>query len=568
MNEFNDHHPASTERSGTISRRGVLIGLAAGWTTLSALGSTTLAHAAPAVRKVAKILSRGAGAGHGVGNPRGSDIAVTVGRNTQGRFGLMFPKLPAFTPSDALLEELAKQMIDRTPPLSDVKLSNDGFDNENIPAGFAYLGQFIDHDMTMDKTPLGEQQKDKHGTLNYDTPFFDLGSVYGRGPALDPQLYDPADRRLLRIGVSPEGRPDLPRNPDGVAIIGDPRNDENLIVAQLHLAFLQLHNRFALSGRSFAEAQRLTRWHFQWLIVHDFLPRIVGQETVDRIVKPTPGKPSKVDLRFYKPGDKKRPMMPLEYSGAAYRFGHSMIRAEYEMSDGITVPFFGRAPHDLRGSRPLPEFAWADWNYFFDIPGLGMPDDRNLTRHIDTKLALPLEKLPPTVVQHIDNAILSLAERNLRRGTQLGLPAGQDVAKAMGIPPIPNGKLGLTDAGWNGKAPLWFYILKESELAGGLRVGPVGGRIIAEVILGILSLDRDSYLNAATGWTPPTLPYACGDMLLQAGAITIEGHPEAEGAEDEGGEDPEEPEGGEIEEPEAPEAAEAGELAGTRAAIG
>jgi hypothetical protein len=215
------------------------------------------------------------------------------------------------------------------------------------------------------------------------------------------------------------------------------------------------------------------------------------------------------------------------------------------------VPFFGRAPHDLRGSRPLPEFARADWNYFFDIPGLGMPDDRNLTRHIDTKLALPLEKLPPTVVQHIDNAILSLAERNLRRANQLGLPAGQDVAKAIGITPIANRELGLTDTAWNGKAPLWFYILKESELAGGLRVGPVGGRIIAEVILGILSLDRDSYVNAAAGWTPPTLPYACGDMLLQAGAITIEGHPEAEGAEEKGVENPEVVEDVDLEAPEA-----------------
>jgi hypothetical protein len=116
------------------------------------------------------------------------------------------------------------------------------------------------------------------------------------------------------------------------------------------------------------------------------------------------------------------------------------------------------------------------------------------------------------------------------------------VAKAMGIPPPPNGKLGLADAAWNGKAPLWFYILKESELAGGLRLGPVGGRIIAEVILGFLSLDRDSYLNAAAGWTPPTLPYACGDMLPQAGAIKIEGHPEAEGAEQNGVEDHEKPE--------------------------
>jgi hypothetical protein len=552
---------AAVPRDGMVSRRGVLLGLAAGLTVLSNLG-TSIANAAPSARR-ARILSGAAGAGHGLGNPRGSEIAVAVGRKAQGRFGMMFPKLAAFAPSDALLEELGQQMIDRTPPLNDVKDSNDGFDNPNIPAGYVYLGQFIDHDMTLDLTPLGDQQKDRRGTMNFNSPFFDLRSVYGRGPKADPQLYDPADRRLMRIGVTAEGLPDLPRNADGTAIIGDHRNDENLIVAQLHLAFLQLHNSYVEAGSSFGDAQRLTRWHFQWLIVHDFLAHLVGQDLIDSILVSPRGKATRASLRFYKPGNKKRPMMPIEYSGAAYRFGHSMIRAEYEMTDGVTIPFFGRSGRDLRGSRPLPEFARIDWNYFFDIPGLGRPDDRNMSRMIDTKLALPLSDLPPTVVQHVDGAILSLALRNLMRGKQLGLPAGQDVAKAMGIPPLSNAALGLTNPAWNGKAPLWFYILKESELGGGLRLGPVGGRIIAEVILGLLSLDPNSYLNAQNGWTPEVLPFACGDLLLKAGAISIDGHPEAEGAEDEGVEDAEVPheeglegeelEGEEVEGEELPE---------------
>jgi hypothetical protein len=521
------HHGVSTQgqsdNAGGVSRRGVLAGLAAG---LAVLPVTNLppAHAARAVsgkpgrRAVPHVLSKTRGAGHGEGAPRGYDIAVKVGRAAQGRFGVMFPKLPAFSPSDELLAELAQRMIDRTPPLEDVSLSNDGFDNPDIPAGFAYLGQFIDHDMTLDKTPLGEQYKDPKGVVNYDTPFFDLGSVYGRGPDLDPQLYDPADRRMLRIGQAADGLPDLPRTAEGTAVIGDHRNDENLVVAQLHLAFLQFHNRLVASGSSFVQAQRLTRWHFQWLIVHDFLPRIVGKSLLQSMLKTRKGRIVGVDLRFYRPGNRRRPMMPIEYSVGAYRFGHSMIRAEYEMTDAVTVPFFG-GPRDLRGSRPLPDYARADWNYFFDIPGLDAPDDRNMTRLIDTKLALPLAELPPTVVQHVDGAILALAHRNLVRGKQVGLPAGQDVAKAMGIRPISNDRLGLTEPGWKGKAPLWFYVLKEAELRGGRQLGPVGGRIIAEVILGILSLDPSSFLNAPGGWAPATTPFACGDFLRMAGAL-------------------------------------------------
>jgi hypothetical protein len=213
-------------------------------------------------------------------------------------------------------------------------------------------------------------------------------------------------------------------------------------------------------------------------------------------------------------------MMPIEYSVGAYRFGHSMVRAEYEMNDEVPIPFFGSPGHDLRGSRPIPARARADWNYFFDLPGVSAPDDRNLTRLIDTKLALPLAELPPTVVQHVDGAILSLAHRNLLRGKRLGLPAGQDVAKAMGVAPISNDRLGLTDPGWNGRAPLWFYVLKEAELQyGGAHLGTVGGRIVAETILGILSADKSSYLNAGPTWRPSAGDFRMGDLLLLAGAV-------------------------------------------------
>ncbi|WP_298584713.1 heme peroxidase family protein [uncultured Kocuria sp.] len=530
-------HPAACPAAPTtggpgVSRRGILTGLAAGLVALPAVDATA-AHAArrrPAPSPAAGVLSRGTG--HGAGELRGSQIAVTAGRRTEGRFGVMFPKLPAFAPDDALLDALAERMIDRTPPLSDVSLSNDGFDNPDMSAGFAYLGQFIDHDMTLDRTPMPDQDQDPKALVNFDTPFFDLGSVYGRGPGVDPQLYDPADPRRMRIGVTPDGRPDLPRHADGTAVIGDHRNDENLIIAQLHLAFLQAHNRFVDSGESFEEAQRLLRWHFQWLIVHDFLPHVVGRPLVQSMLSAGRSGSVAVDRRFYKPGNPSRPMMPIEYSVGAYRFGHSMVRAEYEMNDEVTIPFFGSPGHDLRGSRPIPSTARADWNYFFEIPGMSDPDDRNMTRLIDTKLALPLSELPPTVVKHVDGAILNLARRNLLRGKRLGLPAGQDVARAMGVTPIPNDRLGLTERGWNGRAPLWFYVLKEAELLGGRTLGPVGGRIVAEVILGILALDRTSFLNADTPWSPATTPFACGDFLRLAGVAPGE-FPAAEDPEDE-----------------------------------
>ncbi|MFF0990102.1 peroxidase family protein [Kocuria nitroreducens] len=547
--------PEGSTVSGGVSRRGVITGVMAGLVTLPIAGQAQAAPKVPSPKapgpgRASSPLLSAARSGHGVGAPRGADIAITAGRTKEGRFGVMFKKLPAFAPDDDLLADLAQQMVDRTPPLADVSLSNDGFDNPDIPAGYAYLGQFIDHDMTLDKTPMPQQDMDPKGLTNFDTPFFDLGSVYGRGPEADPQLYDPADRRRMRIGQNLDGFPDLPRNADGTAIIGDHRNDENLIVAQFHLTFLQLHNQFVDEGKTFQQAQQLTRWHYQWLIVHDFLARIAGEALVDSILKPRRGGPTGVDCRFYKPANPTRPMMPIEYSVAAYRFGHSMIRAEYEMHDAVTIPFFGNPSNDLRGSRPLPTIARADWNYFFDIPGMSEPDDRNMTRLIDTKLALPLDELPPTVVQHVDGAILSLAHRNLLRGKRLGLPAGQDVARAMGVAPIPNARLGLTDPRWNGRAPLWFYVLKEAELLGGRQLGPVGGRIIAEVILGILALDRTSFLNAPAGWAPERTPFAYGDFLERAGAL--ENMPV--GGEDEGAEEEAETEETGTEEPHEDEA--------------
>ena len=227
-------------------------------------------------------------------------------------------------------------------------------------------------------------------------------------------------------------------------------------------------------------------------------------------------------IRFFKPKNPNRPMIPLEFSVAAYRFGHSMIRPEYEMNDAHTGPVFPH-PEDTRdslvGGRPVPRTYRADWTYFFDVPGRPRPEGLNFSRLMDTQLSAPLHDLPGTVVSRSSVPLYTdLAERNLLRGVRLGLPAGQDVAVELGQPPLTNAELGLTDPRWGGKAPLWFYVLKEAELrTGGVRMGPVGGSIVAGTMLTLLALDRTAYVNASPGWRPQAGPFTVGHLLQRAG---------------------------------------------------
>ena len=132
--------------------------------------------------------------------------------------------------------------------------------NDRIPAGFTYLGQFVDHDITLDLTSIGDKAADPDGIENFRTPALDLDAVYGLGPDGSRQLYarnpganagkGPGPKFLIGKtinvafgGVTGDHRNDLPRSPEGFALIGDHRNDENLVVAQTHLAFLKFHNK-------------------------------------------------------------------------------------------------------------------------------------------------------------------------------------------------------------------------------------------------------------------------------------------------------------------------------------
>ncbi|MFB9378546.1 heme peroxidase family protein [Kineococcus gynurae] len=487
------------ERPAGVSRRAVL-GSAVGAGVALGVGCP---FAAPASAASSAVRARHATALRGIDTARDA-------RALQGRFGFLFPGLAPSAPSDDALTGLGRAMTDLRVPGTDPSV-RDGLDNDGIPSGYTFFGQFVDHDLTSDQTPLTEQQQDPTATKNFDSPWLDLRSVYGRGPARDPQLYDPTVHGKLLVGHH-DGIDDLPRTASGQAIIGDARNDENLLVAQVHLLFIKLHNRFLAKTGDFDKARQLTRWHYQHLVVNDFLVRFVGRDTVAACL----GRNAKGRLvfrgTFYKPKNKSRPMIPVEYSGAAYRFGHSIIRPEYEVSQGNIRRIFGSPQDDLSGGRPLPPAAEVDWNYFFRIPGVQRPDDRNMTRRIDTLLAMPLHDLPGQAA-----GLTDLAVRNLLRGKRYGMASGQAVATAMGLAPLSDAELGLGPE-FAGNAPLWFYVLREAELRGrGRRLGPVGGRIVAETFLGLMALDSTSYFQVP--WFKPVKKgWGMGRLVRYVGA--------------------------------------------------
>ena len=463
----------------------------------------------------------------------------------EGSFGRMFRTIPAAKHSEKDLSELAKHMIaqEEDDPTSEDEIDNE--ENQGIDAGYTYLGQFIDHDLTFDPSSSLQKQNDPNGLVDFRTPRFDLDNVYGRGPDDQPYLYKADGKRMLlgrKLSGGDAGSRDLVRiNPadttdsslDKRALIGDPRNDENVIVSQLQGIFLRFHNRMAdimPDEATFSEVQHEVRWHYQWIILNDFLPKIVGQKLMYAILPHLKSGKSILDdtpdLRFYH--SKENNFMPVEFSVAAYRFGHSMVRPIYRLNTTLNdrqVLFdFTGIKQNLVGFREFPE-SWAiNWDLFFD-PGkapIKGKDRIQKSYKIDTSLVDPLGKLPPSIGQNIP----SLALRNLIRGMRMGLPSGQDVARFMGLQPIADkdlriGKATKSDTNSNptlmsiipsfeDNAPLWYYILAEAQYSwfkgdddnDPIHLGPVGGRIVAEVFIGLLLGDSHSYLSQYPNWKP------------------------------------------------------------------
>ena len=476
--------------------------------------------ACPALIVVPALL--GEGTQHREGPP---DVTVA------GNFGRMFRNLPPFAPPtnavrDALMElGSLGGILDANDDLAagpvalivDPNLSLINRNNPTHTAGVTFFGQFLDHDMTFDLTSRLGFPTQPIRSPNARTPFFDLDSVYANGPGGNPELFDAADPIKFRVESGGQYE-DLPRDPtNNAAIIGDPRNDENIMIAGLHAAVLLFHNHAVDLIRSetpsipdndaYLQAHRLTVWHYQWMILHEFLPHIVPQPVIDDVL--TNGR------HFYDPLHNEA-FIPVEFQ-ITYRFGHSMVRPSYRanLHGDNGQPFFGMIfdpeeqgtdPVDLRGFARAPR-RFIGWQTFFDFGGAFTADVRP-NKRIDTKISTPLFQLPLETIPS-GTPPVSLMQRNLLRCLTWSLPSGQRIANEMGVPPLSNSELAELQAirpSFVTSTPLFYYILKEAELReDGLRLGPVGARIVAEVFVGLLQLDPDSYLSMQPDWEP-TLP--------------------------------------------------------------
>ena len=494
----------------------------------------------------------------------------TPGSSTRdGRFGRMFRTLPPLDLPEAtgeqLLADLAAAMATNfeDPLVRELQIVTEGGkdagdDEENfaIPAGYTYLGQFIDHDITFDPGSSLTKLNDPDALHNFRTPALDLDSVYGSGPDDEPFRYE-GDKFILGTPLtgSPDTRAkDLPRAANHRAIIGDHRNDENVIVAQLHSVMMRFHNAIIDdlpdTRDRFKIAQQRVQWHYQWVVIWDFLSRICGKAVVEDILPMEPyvgavhgtGHTAlavnvrRPRLLFYQPQE--RSFMPVEFSGAAYRFGHSMVRPFYRLNEhaGPFATFSADPKTSLSGFQPIagdPRKTWAiDWRLFFPAAVAdqalvfaqgGRPEMRLQPSYkIDTQIVHPLVQLPPA---QFGPGFHSLALRNLVRGWRLGLPSGQAVARAMGVKPLNGADLvvgpgntpieNIAGGIFAEDTPLWLYVLAEAQKnmetsgkgvvrpnTGSATLGPVGARIVAETIIGLIAEDRFSFLRNEPNWTP------------------------------------------------------------------
>jgi hypothetical protein len=478
-------------------------------------------------------------------------------------FDYLFPELQDIP--DALLPE-SKETVANLKSLGRAMCAEGGAPpvNSIIPSLYTYFGQFLDHEITResrsdemaklhdaDLAPLPTKDI-RAGLFNKRTPRLDLDCIYGQSNGENKLMRNGKRMRLgkvTRVGNRPPGKDgdhyDLPRrrpsqdsSEGGVAIIGDERNDENLIVAQLHVAFLRAHNALVdKRGFSYEMANLSLRQHFQWVAIHDFLMRIANREIVNQIL--AGGR-----KRYYQPAPDCL-FMPLEFSVAAYRFGHSMVRDTYSLNSLFTqiplVELFTQAAFRgvLGSGRPvfntLPESWIIEWDGFID-------GGRNQARRIGVQLTNHLaglrdgngnplsdEKGRPLA----DEAMLPV--RNLLRGYLLRLPTGQAVAARLGLPVMEPRQIEevagdtqakiLRETRLSTHTPLWYYILAEASTGLGHHLGPVGSAIVAEVLIELVRQSKDSIL-AESDWRPRlgknpgifTLP-----ELLQLGGVLSSG---------------------------------------------
>ena len=499
------------------------------------------------------------------------DTAVTA--TERFNFGRIFHGLRPFTIKVSSAEALGSAM------------TNDSGGDSNIPAGYTYLGQFIDHDMTLDATGDNSKNADPGSAgsnvvtdaelIQARSPSLDLDSLYGSTGDRKPERFlDGTGVKFIigrtRIITAPphltEGHSnksltfDLPRSsslssrdaPTPKALIADARNDENLAVAQTHLAFMKFHNVVAdITARDssnlspddvFLATRELVTRHYQYIVLHDFVSKLILDKIYESVIK-------QGNTKLFNLTAAEVPFMPLEFSVAAFRLGHSLVRDEYDwnlnfnetkktpanfehplgISSGarlslITFTTVGNPSKSgrLRAEKPLPSNWIIDWRRFYDFSGITLPAlgsaasvDMNVTKLIDPNLSSGLASVP---------RVGNLATANLLRGSRRSLPSGQDIAHAVGVQALSsqelkanlpeNSVLAIENNEFDRKSPLWFYILQEANLqAQGQSLGEVGSQIVAETFVNLIRTSRTSILGAdnAPSWNPSESPLRLND---------------------------------------------------------
>jgi hypothetical protein len=437
--------------------------------------------------------------------------------------------LPTSDETVLYLRRLGQTMIE-------TDLSKHGH-NVPVPTVYTFFGQFVDHDITLETVSndircISEKCRPKPISLfevalkiqNFQSPNLDLATVYGGNAQRDGEKMLIDEVVITRVPCNMKDPfHDLPRGPkssdfrkDRVALIGDTRNDENLIIAQLHVAFLRAHNTLVEKGHCYEEARKLIRQHYQWVVLDDFLYRVADPYIVDSVREKGP--------RFFTPPADSF-FTPLEFTVAAFRFGHSKVRPGYVqfneinlVGDFIRLFHFTLSSGAMGGFPNLPSDWVIDWTKFVNPTA-----DNHNSRAIDTLLADPLSSLKQEGGEPLEHEV-NLAIRNLLRGYILRMPTGQAVADAMGFTPLTDKEIAdipsvvqrpeqlevLRDSGFLTRTPLWFYILAEAahydcrvehRCLKGQHLGPVGSTIVAEVLYGILQNTTDSILSDPA-WRP------------------------------------------------------------------
>ena len=440
------------------------------------------------------------------------------------RFIRIFPKLPALVLKRKIAADLGNLMVSE-------KDRNDS----NMPAGYTYFGQFVDHDITRDDTSGLEDTREvdllpisPDELKQSRSPSLDLDSVYGKPTAGgdNSPLVDSVRFSFAKTAQSEGGGHSNKKLPydihrgENIVKIPDNRNDENLAVSQTHALWMRFHNNVANTLKDqtdpdlFIKTKNCVIKHYQYIVIHDFVRRFTDPEVFEAVFTD-----KQVKIFHSIPGENIG--MPLEFSGAAYRFGHSLVREEYDWNlnfntgNGSAANFkpaskegpnlslftFTTAGGFLRDTRPLPSNWIINWENFFEIKD----SDPQKAKAIDPFLSSGMRNIPTATTP------LNLAAANLRRSSILGLPSGQDTAKAMKVPSLTKkeviqnlpSKMGkfIQDQGLDIRTPLWFYILQEANVQnGGKTLGKVGSYIICETFRALIMGSKPSVI--VENWTP------------------------------------------------------------------